>query len=212
MSFIKPIKQTDQKDKFFLLHDQLRFIKDPELLILKGHLLVEHLLNELLTKFDKSGEATDSLLRFKFSDKLIIAKTLGVFLYPSGKHIFENVYKLNVLRNKLSHNLHYDKNLIRAYVGESKWMLKTFTELTERINLDRYEDDDLPMLLDFSLTGICSVLIGRIESIIAINNEYAALTDRTFEDRCFARIDTLKDGLNIEDVIDYAKKRDGDRN
>jgi hypothetical protein len=76
-----------------------------DLLILKGHLLVEELLSELIKHFLSKGNP----LGIKLEKNMMFAQKLNLCWALIGNKIdnqqWENLKKLNVLRNSMSHSL-----------------------------------------------------------------------------------------------------------
>ena len=74
-------------------------------LILKGHLFIEYVLNEIIRKQFKSPSA---ILRdhksYTFAVKLQMVYSAGYL----PKHLFTNIRRINCLRNHLAHNLTLD--------------------------------------------------------------------------------------------------------
>ncbi|MBI2336533.1 MAG: hypothetical protein HYU97_07210 [Deltaproteobacteria bacterium] len=83
--------------------------KDLDLIILKGHLIVEQRINEAFEKKLKPNllkRVKD--LRFSIPTKLVFLQAMGNF-DKTFDHFFEAVEKLNNLRNKMAHNLECPK-------------------------------------------------------------------------------------------------------
>ena len=69
-------------------------------IILKGHLIVEYLLDKIISdKFNKP----DRILKYSFHKKLEILYSLGFI----PKYLFLNIENLNNIRNKYSHDFRY---------------------------------------------------------------------------------------------------------
>lgn len=83
-------------------YDHLPAPQNLEVTILKGHLLVETRLKEYIRKKLPNAQECD-LDRFRFSQLIEIARGLC----PSSDHrdIWQSIQKLNMLRNRLSHEL-----------------------------------------------------------------------------------------------------------
>ncbi|MBN8633449.1 MAG: hypothetical protein J0L76_21645 [Rhodobacterales bacterium] len=76
------------------------------LVVLKGHLLIEEILDEIIRKFVFHPEYLDAA-RLGFAQKLQIARSVSLDEHGSG--MWEIALKLNILRNDLSHALHSEK-------------------------------------------------------------------------------------------------------
>lgn len=86
-----------------LIQENLQSLEDVELILLKGHLVIEQLLTELLEQNLEEPERLKSI-------NLMFYKKLEIYLAISGNSIIsknlEAVLKdLNLLRNKLAHDL-----------------------------------------------------------------------------------------------------------
>ena len=76
-------------------------------LILKGHLFIEYVLNQIIRKqFKSSGTILKDTRSYTFSVKLQIIYSTG-FLPP---YLFSNIRRINRLRNHLAHNLTLELN------------------------------------------------------------------------------------------------------
>ncbi len=90
--------------------DNRRFLKhfpriedNSTLVILKGHLLIEELLNELIERrLDRPEELRD--VDLTFNQRLFMAKAL-YSMATKGEWFWEAIKKLNNLRNQLAHHL-----------------------------------------------------------------------------------------------------------
>ena len=100
MEEIKLTTYAEFQKKKLLQH--LRPKGDPVLTILKGHLLVEELLREHLNKMLPNPKAIEQL-DLSFNDCLCLVK--AHHNQPFLRWLWEAIKKLNILRNKLAHNL-----------------------------------------------------------------------------------------------------------
>lgn len=92
----------------------LQFLPDTDdltLVVLKGHLLIEEQLNDILAKKSASPDYLENV-RLGFYQKIQLIKALyGINLVDKdGKQPWESLESLNTIRNKLSHHLE-PKNL-----------------------------------------------------------------------------------------------------
>ena len=86
-----------------LIQENLESLEDAELILLKGHLVIEQLLTELLEQSLKEPKRLKTI-------NLMFAKKLEIYLAISGNLIISEglekiLKKLNLLRNKLAHDL-----------------------------------------------------------------------------------------------------------
>jgi hypothetical protein len=94
-------------DKLFeALENHLRRDRDPELLLLKGHLILEQCLNELLRTYVPKLDALDKM-NLTFARKLDLLVALGHRLYAPSHDGDSKIRELNRIRNKLAHRLDF---------------------------------------------------------------------------------------------------------
>jgi len=83
----------------------LRHHEDELGLVIKGHLLIEYLLNKIIDKkFKKAKLILEDSRSFTFSVKLKILYSLGII--PT--YIYQNISFINKIRNRLAHTLNID--------------------------------------------------------------------------------------------------------
>lgn len=75
---------------------------DETLTVLKGHLLLETLLNDFIEHGSFKKESKLSKERIEFSHKINICEAFAIV---NNDHLFNGLRKLNSIRNKYSHNL-----------------------------------------------------------------------------------------------------------
>src|SRR5690554_5207536 len=88
-------------DKVVARFNKLIPDKDIELIILKGHLLIEEILQDILEYFTKNRKYLLEI-NLTFYQKLYLCRSLVSFFHP---HIFDSIKLLNEIRNNLAHNL-----------------------------------------------------------------------------------------------------------
>ena len=98
-----------EDDILFHLIQRLRHHEDELGLIIKGHLFVEFVINQIILRRCKSPKEilTDSRA-YPFSVKLQLVYAMGLIPNP----IFQNIRKINRIRNELAHNLEIDHERI----------------------------------------------------------------------------------------------------
>ncbi|MBI1423112.1 MAG: hypothetical protein GC149_06575 [Gammaproteobacteria bacterium] len=94
--------ERDTTKYFKHLAAHLPRIKDPTLLILRGHLLVEELLDEILETWLKNPNVLIDA-RLTFYQKMKLAQ--GITSKQDDKFTWKPIELLNQLRNKISHKL-----------------------------------------------------------------------------------------------------------
>lgn len=92
------------RDKEYLqkLKENLPLAKDPTVVILRGHLLIEEMLDEFISLALKDASAIKDA-RLTFFQKLCI--TQGVIGIRKNSSIWKSIKALNKLRNDISHKL-----------------------------------------------------------------------------------------------------------
>lgn len=90
---------SDLQAKFM---DEIRYVDDLAQIVLKGHLVIEDLLNKALGSFFIHGDLIDNA-RLQFHQKLELCKAISVSEHQNN--VWNLVKKINVLRNALSHSL-----------------------------------------------------------------------------------------------------------
>lgn len=102
-AIIVAIKLTDIQKTFF---DEVRYVDDTAQIVLKGHLVVEDLMNKALESFMLHGEHIEDA-RLQFHQKLEICKSIS--LSDNKNNMWNLIMKIYVLRNALSHSLDKDR-------------------------------------------------------------------------------------------------------
>lgn len=88
---------------------RLRYHEDVLGIVLKGHLLIEHVLDLMIKKRCKEPKAIlDDHRTYSFSVKARLAYEME--LIP--RHIYRNINRINRIRNELAHNLSVDERKI----------------------------------------------------------------------------------------------------
>ena len=98
-----------EEDISFHFIARLRHHEDELGLIIKGHLFVEFVVNQVILKRCKSPKTILNDHRaYPFSVKLQMVYSMS--LLPN--HIYQNIRKINRIRNELAHNLEVDNKKI----------------------------------------------------------------------------------------------------
>ena len=128
---------------------ELAGINDIQLLILKGHIIVEYTLNCYLEAISKSDDSDFFKENFTFSEKIKIAKHFGQ-LGDKNENLIPELTLLNRLRNDIAHSLKYSN--------------KHLEELFEAVNRKRpnliYSDKQKSIMQKFS--GTIAFISGAI--------------------------------------------------
>jgi len=88
--------------------------KDINTIIIKGHILIEHKLNEFINANSLDNNKIEKL-NFRFNDKIEIAGILG--LYKNDKNLHKQLKLLNSLRNHIAHKLKYNPNELSMFLS-----------------------------------------------------------------------------------------------
>jgi len=96
----------DSDDLFSCLERHLRTKDDIEMMLLKGHLILEQALNKILLCYIENEEEL-SKLNLMFSKKLDLLIALSGKGYGSDQEISQ-LREINRIRNKLAHQLDFD--------------------------------------------------------------------------------------------------------
>ena len=107
------------QDSGRLIKEHLPKSNDLELLILKGHLLLEYLVNQIINiKSDNNFDVENS--SFSFNQKIEILVILKII--EKDSEAFNILKTWNTLRNQIAHKLYFDRKLIDKLVKLSvKW-------------------------------------------------------------------------------------------
>lgn len=91
---------------FANLERHLKHQSEPELLLLKGHLILEQCLNQLLRAYIADSTSLEKL-NLSFSRKLDLLLALGHRTYAPGPDGAKHIREVNRIRNKLAHSLDF---------------------------------------------------------------------------------------------------------
>jgi hypothetical protein len=88
---------------------RLRYHEDELGLVVKGHLFIEFVINQMILKRCKSPKTIlEDHRSYPFSVKLQIVYSMGLLPHP----IYLNIRRVNKIRNQFAHNLEIDVNKI----------------------------------------------------------------------------------------------------
>jgi hypothetical protein len=93
--------------------DHLYDCRDTDNLILKGHILTEYYLQHSINRLAVEKLNFDKI-KFTFSNKIEIAKVIGVFKNDST--LYTELRTLNKLRNSIAHNLGFDQDILTEFL------------------------------------------------------------------------------------------------
>src|SRR5580700_8136058 len=146
---------TQDTDKFSkLLLEQVKGATHVDLLIIKGHILVEYVMNKFIDTFSKHNQAAQDI-RFTFYQKIHVCKILGLFYSNESDRLEQQVLILNKLRNEIAHKLSFKRSLLedlfRHYPDEEN-VLERFKPKTRDLKKLRW-----------IIVYICAFLLGRLD-------------------------------------------------
>ncbi len=143
----KEISDSEYRD---ILMKELDGINNIELLILKGHILIEYSLNKFINDVN-DGEVDIDQTNFTFYNKILVAEFLGLF--KNKDHLRENLININKLRNQIAHKLFYEEELLKRII-EKYVALNIFGSEIEK-NKPDFEN------FYFIIISICGLTIGK---------------------------------------------------
>ena len=92
-----------------LMREHMPRSNDLELIVLKGHILLEYLLNQIINvKSDYNLEIENTT--FSFNQKIEILVILNII--ENNSDIFQILKSWNNLRNQIAHKLYFDRKLV----------------------------------------------------------------------------------------------------
>jgi len=146
---MKTQKISDREFRDLLLKE-LDGIKDFELLILKGHILIEYSLNKYINEVNDGGIDIDGK-NFTFHKKITVAEMLGLFKMKG--FLRESIIDINRLRNQIAHKLSFEEKI-------TKGIIKVFVEIDEPESGIEKEKSDFENFY-YIVIAICGLIIGR---------------------------------------------------
>lgn len=146
-----------------LVRDKLRPINDLELLLLKGHILIEYTLNNVL---DSMGSMDVKIgdKKFTFDDKITLVELVGFGLKKHHSDLLEQIRTINRVRNTIAHTMDFDKeslhNIYKYHRDEMNEIEK------DHNNKDEKEREKLRYVLGY----ICGAIMGALAVHINLHN------------------------------------------
>jgi hypothetical protein len=138
------------------LEENLRFVDESALVILKGHLIIEETLTEIISTFVFHAEQLEGA-RLSFSQKVAIARSMS--LDEHNNEMWQLIAAINRLRNELAHALSSPKR-----VEKTKALLNLHEKLGGIMTTDEKETPE-HILLSFSVTYSLGFLSGFLEEV-----------------------------------------------
>lgn len=91
--------------------EQLRHVDEVALIVLKGHLLIEEMLDSIISKFVFHPEFLEAA-NLRFAQKVSVARSIS--LDENNNDMWQLVVTLNTLRNELAHSLTSSKRAAKT--------------------------------------------------------------------------------------------------
>jgi hypothetical protein len=128
-----------------LIFEHLEKCYDVEMTIIKGQILIEHLLDRFIESSIKIPKEFDRS-RFTFSEKLQFSLMLGL---PKG--IKEEITLIYKLRNQIAHKLSYDNDQLLS-------LLKKISRY------HKIQKEGIPLIIEtrFAISFICGVVYAAV--------------------------------------------------
>jgi len=144
MKFKDPMKE----DLFQKFRKHFPNTKNIVLLILKGHLIIEEEMNELISLASLNSKKLERA-KLTYFQKICLLTAL----YPTRLHdTFYSIELLNELRNKIAHNLDHK---------ETNFLIERFLKtLEDQERLDEYKEEPIYKRLKSSIAFLCGGISG----------------------------------------------------
>lgn len=97
---------------------QLKDINDTQLLILKGHVILEYTINCYLEAISNKENPDFFSRGFRFSDKVKLLEHFGDIITINNHSIYDELYQLNNIRNDIAHDLNYKIGHVRSFLTD----------------------------------------------------------------------------------------------
>ncbi len=117
--------------------EQLSGITNLELLILKGHILVEYAINLYLEAISKNEQSDFFKENFTFSNKLSILKHFGN-LGSKDENLYQEIHLLNKLRNDIAHSLTYNEKHLQDFFSNIKNKYAKVEDDIRKSNIEKF--------------------------------------------------------------------------
>lgn len=157
---MKHSKIPDNEFELFL-NKHLNSINDLDLIIIKGHILIEYALNNYIQDLsDNNFNLFDE--NFSFSHKLKLCKAFGLFSSSKNAPIENLIIQFNKIRNTIAHTLNFDDVVIKN-------LFINFKKYNENNNLIFNQINNNEAMKSF-IIAICGTIMGIKMSKNKINN------------------------------------------
>jgi hypothetical protein len=170
-------------------YEQLSKCTDVEFVILKGHILIEYLLNYFIE--ESNLDLKESYQKFTFAEKV---RMFEIFGNNASKKLIDYLKLVNKIRNEIAHSLEINdelkKQLLNIGRGED--------ELTEYLKL--YPNDLAKTVAAMSfLLGYFKAFIDQHFIQVKISNEIIEKNKLEFYKRVFEEFDDKTPEITVDD-------------
>jgi len=149
--------ETAAKEILAKLEQHLRHVDESALVILRGHLVVEEALSEIIGTFVFHSEQLESA-RITFAQKVAIARSMS--LDEHNNEMWQLVLAVNSLRNELAHALDSPKR-----VNKTKALIDLHKKLGGAMTIADGSEVPEHVLLSFAVSYSLGFLSGFIEEV-----------------------------------------------
>ena len=149
--------ETAAKEILARLEEHLRYVDESVLVILKGHLVIEEALSEIISTFVFHGEHLEGA-RITFAQKVAIARSMS--LDEHNNEMWQLVLAINSLRNELAHALHSPKR-----VAKTTALIELHKKLKGSTATSNGNEVPEHVLLSFAVSFSLGFLSGFIEEV-----------------------------------------------
>jgi hypothetical protein len=150
----------------------LASIDDLQLLIIKGHILLEYSLNKYVAGCAANSFDINST-NLTFANTLHIASALGLFHDDESDLLQEKIKKINSLRNEIAHQMEYNESIIKSLIS----LFLSDDSVSDFIKKTNSDLDNLRYIIVF----ICGEINGRRDAQIHINKLTKTLLSEDLE-------------------------------
>jgi hypothetical protein len=103
--------ERETKKQLEKMNEHLTYIDETALIVLKGHLLIEEALGEIIETFVHHADQLENA-RLTFAQKVAVARSMS--LDEHSNSMWQLIASLNSLRNELSHSLKSEKRATKT--------------------------------------------------------------------------------------------------
>jgi hypothetical protein len=160
------IKTVDVDGFKKLIGEQIDNLNSLELIVIKGHILIEYALTIVIEKLCKTN--SELFLKDQFRQKLKLVQSFGLFNITGGKEILIQINLLTEARNQIAHHLRFDPNILEN-------LLKHYQNFDP---IKTVEPTDKLLAFKGVINAMCAHIVIRLDALIMVNNEIANLPQK----------------------------------